>query len=609
MIRTFILVIALFGMGLAQDRGDFIVAYEDAATQVQLEFANHLQQQGFLESLVDDFNKTIALPNDIGVVAAPCGQPNAYWAPEQETLVICYDLFEYMSEVFRGQGSSNQDLIQKILGAVEFIFYHELGHALIDTFEIPFTGRQEDAVDQFSSILLLKQGKADSAMSGASFFVSGSGGGQTPYWDEHSLDEQRFYDIVCLVYGSNPEAYDHLIQREAVFGIGGGEGILPKKRAARCPTNFKEIDKSWNRLIEAYVPSVNSRPAIEAESTPGVSIADATNQSAYSESFSGQLRQGDQRLQEGQYYDVYEINLSKGQEVTFELSSSEFDTYLVVTGPNQEVYFNDDAEENVDGYVSTLTLPITQTGTYLVGVSSYAEGETGSYNVGIVPENGTYDETVAGALEQNDKKYQSGQFFDPYEHSFEKGQEVTITLSTTDFDGYLIVTSPSGEEFVNDDFENQFGLARVDFVAKESGVYSISATSYEANEAGNYQLSVSDGTKDISVGQGSVKNTMDENATVGELTTSDTRLTDGSYVDYYTLEVSQGQQIAASVMSADFEAYVGLVKPDGEIIEANRSDDGRSASLDIKADQPGVWYVVVTSATPGQTGNYLVSIR
>ena len=30
------------------------------------------------------------------------------------------------------------------------------------------------------------------------------------YWDAHSLDEQRFYDTVCLIYGHNPDKYHNL---------------------------------------------------------------------------------------------------------------------------------------------------------------------------------------------------------------------------------------------------------------------------------------------------------------------------------------------------------------------------------------------------------------
>lgn len=617
-MRIVCLVLAFLGLAFAQDRGDFIVAYEDAASQVQLEYARYLQQQKFLEGLVDKLNQSVALPYDIGVVAAPCGQPNAYWAPEQRTLVICYDLFEYMSQVFRGRAGSDRELLQKMLGAVEFIFYHELGHALIGTFNIPYTGRQEDAVDQFSSILLLNQGKAESALAGAEFFVSGSGGGSTPFWDEHSLDEQRFYDIVCLVFGSNPQAYGALIQREATFGMGGG-GILPKKRAARCPQNFKEINNSWKVLIDTYIPAIGSQPAVTAKTGPVISVGQATQASSYSETFSDRLTRSDQRLEDGQFYKVYEIQLVQGQEVTFELSSTEFDTYLVVTGPNNETYFNDDAAENVDGYVSRLTLPIGQTGTYLVGVTSYQAGETGNFQVGVIKSDGVYDETVQGALSTSDRKYQSGQYYDAYQYRIEKGQKVSIVLSTIAFDAFLIITSPSGEEISNDDYENQFGLARVDFVAKETGDYTIYATSYEASETGNYQLSISDGQKPIATGQATTGQTSPNPTTsptllgrgslAGQLSAQDNQLKDGSYADYYTLEAQRGQVLNVSVMSADFEAYVGLVKPNGDVLEANRSADGTVARLEVQADQAGTWYVIVTSAKPGQTGNYLVSFK
>jgi hypothetical protein len=619
-MRRCLIVVHLLGLLLssqsfAQDQGDFIVAYEDAASQTQLEYARYLQQQGFLESLVSNLNKQIALPHNVGVVAAPCGQPNAYWAPDQKTVVVCYELFEYMGEVFRSKVSTQQELVDTILGGVEFIFYHELGHALISIFDIPYTGRQEDAVDQFSSILLLSQGKADSVMAGAAFFGE-SRGGDTPFWDEHSLDQQRFYDVVCLIYGSNPEAYDGLLLREAGFGFGGSEGILPKQRAARCPENFKDIDRSWKRLIAENIPTIggSTTPAITAETRPSQSVTDVVNSSAYTESFSGRLARGDTTLQEGQLFDVYEIELVEGQEFTVELSSGAFDTYLAITGPNNETYFNDDAAVKVNGYLSKLTIPVAQSGTYSIGVSSYGAGETGDYTVGIIQTDGVFDQVVTETLDRNDKKYQSGQFFDDYQYTFEKGQRASVVLSSLEFDAYLIVISPSGEEVSNDDYEDQFGLARVDFDVKESGLYTIFATSYEAGESGAYQLAVSDGQKPIARQSASQSGNdltamIGKGSTTGQLSTSDTALNDGSYVDSYTIRLERGQELSVSAVSAEFDTYIGLIKPGGEIIEGNRSQDGSLARLDIQADEAGVWYVIVTSATPRQLGNYLLSLK
>ena len=321
------------------------------------------------------------------------------------------------------------------------------------------------------------------------------------------------------------------------------------------------------------------------------------------------MAQGDQALPEGQLFDVYEVSFVEGQEVSFELSSTEFDTYLVITGPNNETYFNDDATVEVDGYLSQLTLPISQSGTYLLGVSSYSAGETGSYNVGFVKTDGVYDHVVAESLAAEINGINQGNTLMMSSTALKKVKKASVVLSSLEFDTYLIVTAPSGEEFANDDFEDQFGMARVDFEAKETGVYTISATSYEADETGAYQLAISDGKKTVAVEQGDLTKTLGQGSMMGALSTDDTKLTDGSFVDYYTLTLERGQQLSVSAMSADFDTYIGLIKPSGDVLEANRSEDGTSARLDIQADEAGLWYVIVTSATPGQTGNYLVSIR
>jgi hypothetical protein len=60
--------------------------------------------------------------------------------------------------------------------------------------------------------------------------------------DEHSLDEQRFYNTACLAYGSDPQT----------FGVLVTEGVIPKGRAARCPFEWKRISRSWVRLLAPF---------------------------------------------------------------------------------------------------------------------------------------------------------------------------------------------------------------------------------------------------------------------------------------------------------------------------------------------------------------------
>ena len=64
-----------------------------------------------------------------------------------------------------------------------------------------------------------------------------------PFWDEHSLDEQRYFNIVCWVYGSAPEKYQSLLGRE--WG-------LPRERAERCAGEYDRMSRAWNAVLEPH---------------------------------------------------------------------------------------------------------------------------------------------------------------------------------------------------------------------------------------------------------------------------------------------------------------------------------------------------------------------
>jgi hypothetical protein len=610
--RLFALTLSiLLGTAFAQE-ARFIVAYEDGADDIQIEYSNWLQDQRYLETLISA-SEHVQLPYDVSVVAAPCGDANAYWDPSIPAMIVCYELFDLMYAMFRDDASSQEELDKEILGATRFIFYHELGHALIDIFGIPFTGREEDAVDQFSTMLLLNSGEVESALAGANFFykfASVTELEELVFWDEHSLDQQRFYDIVCLVYGSDPETYDFLLERESKgFLLVTDDGILPKERAERCYDEYKAISNSWNTLIASYVPSKDgSELAIVTELPPTVEVADVLETNDYSETFTGTLQEGDDTLDNGEYFDYFEIDLVQGQEVTFELSSTDFDTYLIISAPDDFGYVNDDATIDVDGYLSKLTIPISTTGTWTIGVSSYEVGESGDYQVGVVKYDGIYNEVVTENLADGDSTDETGAFVDSYSYDFEAGQKATVVLSSLEFDPYLVVTTPSGENFVNDDFENQFGMARVDFDVTESGTYTISATSYEKGEQGAYQIAISN------VGATSPETTV--NATTGELFTDyqqgslspgDRTYESGEFYDAYNYDFSEGQIFIVDAFSSEFNTYLQAVAPSGEqVYNDDYATDGSStdAGLDLEITESGTWTIYVSSSKVGETGTY-----
>ena len=63
-------------------------------------------------------------------------------------------LYSELDELFKDDYPVEAERDEAVAGAFIFVFFHELGHALIDVYELPITGREEDAVDQLSTWIL-----------------------------------------------------------------------------------------------------------------------------------------------------------------------------------------------------------------------------------------------------------------------------------------------------------------------------------------------------------------------------------------------------------------------------------------------------------------------
>jgi hypothetical protein len=62
------------------------------------------------------------------------------------------------------------------------------------------------------------------------------------FWDEHSFSKTRLYDMMCLVYGSNPAGNAGMV----------GPDKLPEQRAVRCETEYKRAEHAWFKLLDPY---------------------------------------------------------------------------------------------------------------------------------------------------------------------------------------------------------------------------------------------------------------------------------------------------------------------------------------------------------------------
>jgi hypothetical protein len=217
----------------------------------------------------------------------------------------------------------------------------------------------------------------------------------------------------------------------------------------------------------------------------------------------GALASGDQTLSSGEYADGYEFEGRPGQRARLDVSSDEFDTYLMLIDPTGRQTENDDFE-GLPGH-SVIETDITEAGRYRVVVTSYEVGETGSYELRMEFGGGEavatrqrdvvalqMGERTSGRLEPGDPQLTSGEYGDVYVFEGAVGQAVKVDMSSTEFDTYLQLQTPAGEKIDNDDYEGRSD-SRIDVTLREDGRYRILTTSYSAGETGSYQLTLSPG--------------------------------------------------------------------------------------------------------------------
>lgn len=125
------------------------------------------------------------------------------------------------------------------------IFYHELGHALIDVMELPVFGQEEDAADTASALFIDATFDEETALDIAydaalGFEADAAQENQPAWWDVHGPDLQRFYNLVCLIYGADPEARDDFAD----------DLELPEDRRDTCPDEFDLAMGSWGPVMD-----------------------------------------------------------------------------------------------------------------------------------------------------------------------------------------------------------------------------------------------------------------------------------------------------------------------------------------------------------------------
>jgi uncharacterized protein YkwD len=146
---------------------------------------------------------------------------------------------------------------------------------------------------------------------------------------------------------------------------------------------------SWLHLLPTTLMATLTFPelaptASQASHNPGFSELLLVAQ-APPLTYQGTLQEGDRILSfDGSLFDAYEFEGQRGQVINIEMHSSDFDTYLILIGPDGEwLAQNDDITSQ--NFNSAIALILPETGVYRILANAYNSRGRGNYTLTISP--------------------------------------------------------------------------------------------------------------------------------------------------------------------------------------------------------------------------------
>jgi Caspase domain/Bacterial pre-peptidase C-terminal domain len=328
----------------------------------------------------------------------------------------------------------------------------------------------------------------------------------------------------------------------------------------------------------------------------------------------------------------YRLNYSPSEYPLGFFVSAEVDTTLIINAPNGKWYCNDDSG-SLDSSNPGILFSKPQSGQYDIWIGTYSSADSGAaarlviteqedgewlaMDIGsgspaieseeldqlladlseMLGEDGTGAASNSGSLASGDGTLPGYGYADDFTFTAEAGQQAIIDLRSGDFDTYLVVETPSGERFTNDDFDGSTERSLLSLPLGESGIYAVTVSSFMADETGDYEMTVNIDGADSGSSDAAARTER------GELAVGDETL------DIYEIEGRPGKALTLDLRSDNFDTFLILQSPTGERIENDDTDSTSRSLIESDLSELGTYRVMVTSYGTGVGGTYELSMN
>ena len=317
-------------------------------------------------------------------------------------------------------------------------------------------------------------------------------------------------------------------------------------------------------------------------------------------------------------YHVWLFEGRRGQRVTIDLTSADFDAYLLLRDPDGYVVGTDD--DSGDELNARLHAILGRDGTFRIVATAVGDSARGRYTLAVggwetpaAPAPGqaaaiAVGETRDGVLEPGDELGGDGPYQDRWTLEAAAGARLRVELRSEDFDAYLVVLGPDGRVLGSDDDGLGDRNALLAFRTAGAGRYSVLVSSFgDELRSGAYRLTVlqesgdlADPGKAIPIQAGETRE--------GRLETGDAVGARGPE-DRWIFQGRAGDVVRLDAVSADFDAYL-VLRSEAAVVDSNDDGgDGNNARILAVLPSTGTYTAVVSAFSEGRSaGRYSLAL-
>ena len=213
-----------------------------------------LHQNQYFEKQITFLNEHVKLPKNVIIGLGECQEKKAFYNKNTKMIVICYelifDVYDKLTEEYKTKGISEKQISKITLDVVDFIFYHQVSHAIIEIISnnenSTITNNDEYFVDSLSNHikLLIQKDKEKYSIVNISLWFKimheVENLEKEHMWNIHFLNLERLSKIACQDSSFNSTVTLDYIQKE----------ILTKQNIIECKSKWLEDKEKLEKISD-----------------------------------------------------------------------------------------------------------------------------------------------------------------------------------------------------------------------------------------------------------------------------------------------------------------------------------------------------------------------